>query len=202
MKPLTQWTQHDIIDFFRKADKKVWIKFAAIGAAVFLVLILIIWPAWFKRLGIRDEIKNTKAKIQTLETLRIKKSEWIHNKTDYAHYVAGIKQRLYTSSESSLLLGEISKLAKESNVVIIASRPQDVSAKFPAPYDQNYESRYYNFVVEGGYHELGALMSRIESYPKLLRIQKFKITPRDDKPASHLAEIQLAVIAVKKGSAG
>jgi Tfp pilus assembly protein PilO len=168
---------------------------------VIIVFVLIIWPAWVIRLQVRSQIKNVKAKIQTLETLRLKKSEWIHHKTDFGRYVQGVKQKLYISGESSLLLGEISKLAKESAISIIASRPQDAPVKFPVPYHQRYEARYYDFVVEGGYHELGTFTSRIESYPKLLRIQKFQITPRDDKPTSHLAEIRLAVISMKNGVA-
>lgn len=201
MKPISQWNRLDIIDFFKKVDKKNQVKLAALAGMVMIVFVLIIWPAWVIRLQVRSQIKNVKAKIQTIETLRLKKSEWIHHKTDFGLYVQGVKQKLYISGESSLLLGEISKLAKESAISIIASRPQDAPVKFPEPYNQRYEARYYDFVVEGAYHELGTFTSRIESYPKLLRIQKFQITPRDDKPTSHLVEIRLAVISVKNGAA-
>ncbi|MBI3314151.1 MAG: type 4a pilus biogenesis protein PilO [Candidatus Omnitrophica bacterium] len=198
MKPIQQWNKEDIIDFFKKVDKKTWIKIGVIAGLGLIVFVVVIWPAWFKRVQVHADIKNVKAKIESIELLRHKKSEWIHNKTDYGRYVQDVKQKLYTSGESSLLLGEVSKLAKDSGVSIIASSPQEAPVKFPEPFIQNYEARYYDFVIEGGYNALGKFASKIESYPKLLRIQRFHITPREDNPTSHLADIRLAVVATKK----
>ena len=198
MKPLNQWTPADLIALVKGIDRETGIKIG-IGAGIFLFIFwLIIWPAWFKRVSIHTEIRNTQAKIAQLELLEKKQPEWLRNQADYSSFIQATKERIYLSGETELLLGEISKLAKDSGVSIIASRPQQSSAKFPPPFDQRYEASDYYITVEGSFHSLGKFISRIESYPKLLRVQTFSILPRDDSPESHIADIRISVHAMKQ----
>ena len=200
MKPIQQWKINDITDFLKGVDKKTWVKAGLISGTLLLVFVLILWPAWFERPQVRSQIKTVKARVQSLEVLRQRKPEWARNKTDYARYIEQIKGRLYMSDEVSLLLGEISKLADRAGVSIIASKPQNADVKFPAPFDQRYDAKLYDFTVEGGYHALGAFVSKLESYPKLLRVETFHLTPREDTPKAHLADIQLLVVSMKRGA--
>ena len=197
MKPINQMTTKEIVDFLKSVDKKTWIKVGAIAAAALVVFMVIIWPAWFKRVQVHMEIKNVEAKIQSLNTLRGKKEEWLKNKDLYNQNILDVKNKLYKPGESALLLGEISKLANESKISIVASRPKDEPLKYPPPFDQQYLANLYDFSVEGGYHQLGQFVANLESFPKLLRIQEFHIVPRENNPQSHTADIQLSAIALK-----
>ena len=197
MKPIQQWTVRDIIDFIRQADKKVWLKIGAAAVGSLLLVLFILWPAWVTRVGIHNEVKNTEARMASLEALKKNQPEWTRDRTEFAAHIAGVKDRLYGTSDASLLLGEISKLAKQSKVSIIASRPQTSDVKYPEPYVRQYEAKDYGFTVEGGYHDLGVFISMIESYPKILRIQSFQILSRAELPQSHLCDIRLSAISKK-----
>ena len=198
---LRQITPARILDFFKKVDKRTWIK-TGLGAFLILILgLLIIWPAWFQRVEIRGKIKNLEGQINTLHTLTQKKAEWLRNKEEYSNLIRDAKAKLYEPGEGSLLLGAISKLAKESKVSIVASQPKDYPDKFPAPFDARYEGTLYDFTLEGGYHDFGNFVSRIESHPKLLRIQLFNLKAKDGAPKVHTAAISLSAISFQKEKA-
>ena len=199
MKPLNQWTPSDITDLLKRVDKKTWIKIG-IGAAVFLVLFfLVISPAWFQRLQVRSQIAVVKGQIITVENLSRKKPEWLRDQADFKKFIDDVKGRIFLPGETSLLLGAIAKLADESKVNIIASRPKDFLEKLPPPFDEQYEGNLYDFTVEGGYHALGTFISKIEANPKVLRIQLCHVNPREASPDSHVASISLSAMSFKKG---
>ncbi|MCM8775418.1 MAG: type 4a pilus biogenesis protein PilO [Candidatus Omnitrophica bacterium] len=199
MKPIREWTASDVLVFVRGIDQKTWFKIGIMTAVAWILVGVIIWPAWVKRVQIHGEIDTMKKRIEALEQLKQKKSELLKNKSDYARYVQDVQSRLYSVGVGTLLLGEISKLAHESKVSIIASRPQDEAVKFPPPYDQLYRSTLYDFTIEGGYHALGTFVSKIESYPKQLQIQSFRIEPKGENSTSHVSEIRLLVVSYQKG---
>ena len=106
---------------------------------------------------------------------------------------------MYKPGESSLLLGVISKMAEESKASVIASKPTEYAEKFPLPFNDQYEGNSYDFSLEGGYHDLGTFISKIESNDKLLRVQSFSIRPQEDGAEKHLADVNLSAVSFKKG---
>jgi hypothetical protein len=194
---LSEITPSDIIDLLKNVDKKTWIKIGA-GAAIFIVLwFLVIYPAWFKRVGIRSQVAAVKGQIGVTYNLMRKKPELVRIREESLKHNQSVKGRMYAAGESSLLLGVISKMAEQSKVSVVASQPAPFDGKFPAPFDQQYEANIYNFSVEGGYHQLGDFISRIESNPKLLRVRSFAVLPREDAPEVHQANISLSAVSAK-----
>lgn len=197
-KPLKEWTTADIVELLKSLDKATWLKIGVSAAIALALFGFLIWPAWFKRVQVHAQIRNLQARIHTLEIQKQRQPEWERNKTEYRDYIERTQMRLYQPGESALLLGEIAKLAEESGVAIIASRPRQETLEFPSPFNKNYEAALYDFTVEGGYHALGTFVSKIEAYPRLLRIETFHIRPQDKMPERHLADLQLSVITYKK----
>lgn len=201
MKPLNQWTTSDLIDLAKKVDVKIWIKIGIGMAIASVVVIFFIWPAWFERTKVLGQIRTIQGQIETLEMLTSKKDEWLKNQTEFKKFIQDTRTRLFQSSETSLLLGTISKLADESKVSIIASRPKDAAEEIPAPFKQQYKENLFDFTVEGTYHAVATFVSRIESNPKLLRIQAYQLKPREKSPETHLGDITMSAISVEKGKA-
>ncbi|MDP3921384.1 MAG: type 4a pilus biogenesis protein PilO [Candidatus Omnitrophota bacterium] len=199
MKPITEWTGQDVVSYLKTVDREMWMKIGIVAAGIALFLIVFAWPAWMRRPELLQELKDTKSQIVRVESLKRKRPQWIQDKKNYADFIADIAGRLYRSDEISLLLGTISKLAEESGVQIIASRPHRDTPDFPPPFHLQYKAEYINLTVEGGYHALGEFVSRIESNPKMLRIELFEVSPREGNPESHLATITLAAVTYQPG---
>ena len=198
MKPIKEWTSQDILDFLKSVDKKTWIKIG-IGVLIAAFLIFfIVWPAWFKRPAVRTQIQTFENQLRTVETLGKKKDAWEKDKKKYSEFIQNSKTRVYMPGETSLLLGAVSKLAKETHVSIISSQPQPYDEKLPPPYDQQYEGSMYIFSVEGNYHELANFIGKVESNPKVLRIKLFEIKPEEKNQKSHTADITLSAVSNKK----
>lgn len=201
LQQLTQLGGKNILDFLKKVDKKTWIQISLGLVFGSLLVFFIIWPAWIKRVEIHSKIKALEGQIKTLEILSQKKAEWSKNKETYLQLIQATKGRLLEPGEAALLLGAISKLAKESRTSIIASQPKEFLDKFPPPFDLQYEARLYDFSLEGAYHDMGAFISRIESNPKLLRIQLFSLLPNEANPKSRAGSITLSAVSVKRAQA-
>ncbi len=202
MKPLQQLTAADVIEFLKSVDKKTWVQ-VGIGVIVLIALwSLILEPAWIERFQLKSQIKSIQGQIQTVVTLNQKKALWDRQQKEFSELIDKTRVRLFQKEEVSLLLGQVSKLARDAKVNVIASKPQGEKSGFPAPYDSQYQGSSYDFAVEGGYHDLGRFTSLVESYPKLLRIQSLKIMPIDKTPEKQIAELRImAVSTQKKGPA-
>lgn len=198
MKPITQWTPTDAIDFLKKVDKKLWRPIALIGVASLLVFVFIIIPAWFERWQVKAELQGLEAKVLMVENLARNEILWQKQSREYQELIRTTRQRIYSSAETALLAGEVSRLAKESRVTIVSSRPHDSNAKFPAPFDARYGLRSYQFVLNAGFHAFGDFLSRIENHPKFLQIQALNIQAAE-KPDS-LPKIEVSIAAVSDES--
>ena len=202
MKPLTQWTTADIVDFFKSVDKKTWINIGIGLGVALLFFIFIAIPAWFIRPGIKNRLKDIEGQIQIVQTLSLKKPILLRTKTKAIDFIKKSKERLFKPGETSLLLGAISKLANESKVSIVASSPKDAVEKFPDPFVAKYEANLYEFTLEGGFHEMGSFVGKIESNPKMFRVQNFQLRPNQTKGKedTQIASLTVAAISVKEGA--
>ncbi len=201
MKPLNQYTTAEILEMLKKVDKKTWIKIGAGATIFFAVAYLFIIPAWIKRLEVKAKIKDLENKMQITQNLLRKQPILLKDKEKFLGLANEVKGRLYQPGEASLLLGLVSKFAEESKVSVVASTPKPFDGKFPPPFDAQYEASLYDFTVEGGYHDLATFISRIESHTKVLRVQRYNLRPQEDKPLTHLADVSLSAVSVKKGAA-
>lgn len=201
MKPLPQITPQEVIDFLKKVDKKTWIQGGVAVLAGLLLILFIVFPAWFERPQVRGQIKALQGQIMVTQALFLKKPSLLKNKSEDSRLITESKARLYAPGEASLLLGAISKLAIESQVSVVASMPKDSEAKFPAPFDKAYEGSGYDFTVEGGYHNLGQFIAKIEANSKLLRVETFSLKARSETPVNHLAEVTLSAVSKKAKAA-
>lgn len=195
-KPFNQWTTSDFVSIAKTVDKATWIKIGA-GAAVALVFgYFIVWPAWFQRVHVDSQVKAIESQIIRVETLKRKRPEWVKNKEDYLKFISDVKGRLFAPEQASLLLGVISRIADETGVSIISSRPRDDVTEFPKPFNDRYVAARYDFTVEGGYHDLGLFVSRIESYSKNLRVDIFHVTPRESSEEDGTVESLIATMTL------
>ena len=197
---LSKLTPADIKNIVKKIDRKTWIKIGVGILSILLAGFFILYPAWVVRLQIRGQIREIEGQIETTQNLLKRQPVLVNEKEQFLKFNTEAKTHLYQEGETGLLLGEVSKLAQESNVAIVASTPKQFESVFPPPFDGQYGGSFYQFTAEGGYHELALFISRIESYPKLLRIQSFNLNHEEDT-AKHIAVLGLSVVSVKKNPA-
>lgn len=199
-KPFKEWTGQDFVIFLKGIDKKTWIKIGGVAAVLGVVIFFFIIPAWITRGEVKAKVKGFDNQIATLNTLKIREPELKRNKEKTLQFIYSAKERLFEKGEVALLLGQVSKLAQESNVTIISSRPRPTEVTFPVPFDTQYESYQYDFSVEGGYHDIGTFISMIETYPKLLRVELFEVRlgKKDDESSKLVASLSLSAVAFKQ----
>jgi hypothetical protein len=199
VKPLNQMTTADVLEFIKGIDRKTWIKIA-VGAVISLALLaVVVWPAWVTRVEVRQQAKDVKSQVTLTQSLLLRQPQLLQDKEKFLKFGVEVKGRMFEPGESSLLLGVVSKMAQDSKVSIVSSTPKPFSEKFPPPFDAQYEASAYDFTVEGGYHEIGEFVSRIENNAKVLRIQSFYITTQEKTADKHLASFTLTAVAAKKG---
>jgi len=196
MKTAKQLTMADIIGLAKTVDKKTWVTAGVTAVGLMLLWFVMIGPAWIERPALRREIHEMTTQINQVNILNQKRPILEQNLKVYGDVLAKTKERVYTFEGIGLLLGQISKLADESRVEVLASRPQLEKVIYAAPYNAKYAASGYEFTVQGGYHDLGKLAGRIESYDKLLRIQRLQITSSEKSPERHKAELRLLAITV------
>jgi Tfp pilus assembly protein PilO len=200
VKNLRELKASDIVDFLKTVDKKSWIKIGVAAGAGVLLCVFFVWPAWVGRFGLQGKIQGLQNQIAGTDALVRKKPDLERQKQDFMQSIAQARARIYEPGEVSLLLGAVSKLAQESGVAIVSSQPKVYEDKLPEPYAQQVEAKAFSFIVEGGYHELGQFINRIESSVKMLKIDWFELKPQEEN-SKHLADLRITALAVKKAVA-
>ncbi len=194
MKIPDQLAKSQIIEFVKHVDKKTWAMWAIISAAALLILIFLVIPAWVERPLLRRDIENMQALIRQVNALSQKRPVWEENQKLFGALIDKTKGRVFTTEDLGLLLGQISKMASESRVDVLASKPMNEKETFAAAYAAKYQPSGYDFTVQGGYHDLGMLISRLEEYDKLLRVQNLQIVSSDKSPERHICGLKLWAI--------
>lgn len=194
MKPIKQWTLNDILGFLKGVDKKTWLIVVLSAVGSLLIFVFLVIPAWIERPMFRQQVQSMEAQIRQVKSLEQKKVLWEENEKKFGDLILRTQARVFSSSERGLLLGLVSKMADESRVDVLASKPMTEKIAFPAPYHLKYQPGGYEFTVQGGYHDLGKFVSRLESSEKLLRVQSLQILPSDKSPDRHVAQLKLWAI--------
>jgi Tfp pilus assembly protein PilO len=193
MKPLNLLFA-DGIAFLKNVDKKVWVVGSLCAIGFLLVVVFLVIPAWIERPMLRRDIQSMETQIRQVNDLNKKRPEWEENQKVFGSLIESTRSRVFTVEEMDMLLGSASKMASESRVEVLASKPLIEKIAFAAPYHLIYQPRGYEFTVQGGYHDLGNFVSRIESHTKLLRIQSLEIVPDKKTPERQIAVLKLWAI--------
>ena len=194
MKPINQLHFVDIITFAKRFDKKTQVTVLSSALGFLLFLVFMVFPAWIERPLLRRDVQSMEAQIRQVKALNQKRQGWEENQKIYGLLIEDTQKRVFTAEELGMLLGHVSKMADESKVDMLASQPLDEKKVFPAPYHLKYQPSGYEFTVQGGYHNLATLVSRIEDHEKLLRIRSIEITPAEKTPERHVTELKLWAI--------
>jgi Tfp pilus assembly protein PilO len=194
MKPLKQWIFADVTAFVKSVDKKTWLTALSCAVGFLVVVVFLVIPAWIERPLLRREIRDMETKIRQVEALNLKRPGWEENKKVFGAIIENTQTRVFTAEDMGLLLGQVSRMAEETGVEVLSSKPLAEKAVFPPPYHLKYQPNGYEFSVQGGYHDLGNLISRIENHKKLLRIQTLEITSSDKTPDRHVVDLKLWAI--------
>lgn len=194
MKPLNTWSFLEGITFIKSVDKKKWMIVLSSVAAFVLVIILLVIPAWISRPLLRREIQSTEAQVRQVYALSQKQQVWKEDQRIFGSLIEETQKRFFSEESLGVLLGQISKMANESHVDVLTSKPLTEKAAFAAPYNSKYQPSGYELTVQGGYHDLGAFVSRIETHERLLRIQSIEIMPEKKTPDRHIATLKIWAI--------
>ena len=197
-KPFYRWTSKELIEFAQRFDRESLIKISAyvIGGLIFFIFIF--WPAWIARPQVKGQITLLRSQIQSAQGQMMRENALLEEKKKYEELIKNVNSRLLHKRDAEGLLGILANLAKENRVNLLSSHPQDEAAEFPPPFKEKYRVASYGMSLEGGYHALASFVSEIENYPAILRVDNFGILPQDEKPESHIAQIQVSGFVLPK----
>jgi len=197
--PFYKWTGRDIVDYFRGLDRKKRIRLAAFGGGGAVFLVLIFWPAWVARLGVEARVRELRNGIDFAQSQIRLEPTLGEQKKQYVKFIEETRSELLTEEETQGLIGVLTELAEKSKASLLSTQPQTDTPSLPAPFAGQYMPLSYLLVVEGGYHALATFVSEIENHPKILRVDEFSVTPREESPGVHVSEIRLSAFLVKEG---
>lgn len=190
LNKLKNITTDDIKNKMMSIDRGTWMRLIVGLLVLGVVSVFFIYPAWISRLAVRSKISAMEIQLNTAKLLVSQEKQIEENREMLLKKNETVQKRFYSSSESSQLLGVISRLAQESKVVIVASDPKPAEP-FPAPWDQKYMTVAYGLTLEGSYHNLALFISKLESSNSLLRLQSYSLKPQEKAPDKHFAEMIL-----------
>lgn len=194
-KPFYRWTSQELIAHLRKFDRKTKIKIGAASGGVILFLVFVFWPAWAIRPQLKDRVDSLRGRLLTAETQIRQEPKMIEQRMNDEAFVKKVRGRLLKAEEKERVPGILAEIAKQSKVMVLEITPADQESQDTgnpaAPQLEGYQAMYYDMTVEGGFHELATFVSEIENYAKILRVEEFSITAREESPQSHLGGIRV-----------
>lgn len=167
------------------------------GAGGILLLVLFAWPAWMVRPQITQQIKGLRSNL-TLAESKIKLEPKMKEEQQQCDlYIQEAEKRFLTESESQSLIGILTELGEKAGVTLLSTQPQTDVPAIPDPFKEKYIPVSYLLAAEGGFHAFAAFISDIENHAKILRVEEFSVTPREEKPTTLVGEIRLTAFLLK-----
>lgn len=195
LKKINTLDAKTILTWAKEVDRKVWI-IVAVGVLGFILLyVFLIGPAWFQRPALKKKVADVEIQTVRLNALLPRKPELLKQKEEVKLFIESFQRRLFREDEMAFLLGRISKIANEAQVELLSSRPMEQSEAFPAPYGDKYKKFIYLVTVEGGYHQIADLVSRLESNDQYFQIQSLSIFPQASAVGKQVADIKLMAVS-------
>lgn len=200
-KPLHQWTRADISAYVSGLDRKTRLRFLALGVGLFVFIPFVGWPAWVLRPLKQMQMKELSEKMVSAKIQIQQEPKMRAEQIAYETLVKETGARLFTEKEAEGLLGILADKAQKSKVVLLSSQPQSAShQEIPPPFDKKYQTFSYLLVLEGGFHSLASFVSEVESFPKVIRVDDFSVSPREETPAVLSGELKISVFQRREGS--
>ncbi len=133
-----------------------------------------------------DNFVRSKRKIQDYDKL---KKELADTKGIIDSYNSSIAE----SDKKTVLIGEVSDLAKRANVKVLSIKPKPYTDLLPERFEDYFGAINYEFALECSYHDFGKFVNLIESFDYFLSINKFVIV--GDKEKKNTLAIDLVITA-------
>lgn len=139
---------------------------------------LLIEPDLKKLAVIDNEKKSQSGKNELLQRIQMTETK-----------IKSYAPQLAKTKETSWLIEDINRIAKESGVVLTAINPGTFK-EF-----KNYEKIYLNLEAECNYNELGHFVSQLENSPRFIKISSIKMArpPEGDNADSGKLKVSMSV---------
>jgi len=172
-----------------------------IGIAILLVadISFILLPLINKTFDLSSQVSSTRKNIdnlnQQISTIDETREKLSRLKESYSKYV----KRFSREEEIPRLLETLSKIAAESEVVILAVRP--VATKSDKQ-DKKLANIFREVPIEiramGGYHQLGSFINKLETLDRFLKVTDISITQNIRTPRNHSLRLLVATYILKE----
>ncbi|MBI4115826.1 MAG: type 4a pilus biogenesis protein PilO [Candidatus Omnitrophica bacterium] len=192
------FTVKDIVARFRKLDRKTKIRLLAICGGALLSIPFIFWPAWVGRIQLQGKITILRSQIELAKKQIAQEPKLLEEKKGYEITIKEVNSKLHTEKETHELLGFLDNLTEKTEVSILSSSPKENEIKLAEPFNERYGTVSYSLNLEGGYHQLGSFVSEIENNSKILRVNELSILPREEIPATHMIQMEIAAFYQKE----
>ena len=156
-------------------DRKSLIQNAAMGAALFIFIFFFFLPLLMQNKKMADKLNNLKWKIGQSKVKIERIPELTKQKELFGARTEQVRKQFFDAKEADQLIGIISSMAADSGVKINASRPTEKTLELPPPFAQMYVAQSYELIVEGGYHNLGMFINKLEHYSKNFAVHSIHI---------------------------
>jgi Tfp pilus assembly protein PilO len=170
--------------FFSRLSKR---EKSVFYAAVFFVALVIVdralvYPVISKIRSLDKEIEDRELEIKKTRRVLAQKERIISERSRYVNYLSKPKSE---DEEVTAILKEIEKIAADTSVYLVDMKPAGVKA--------SGETVRYNVNVnfEGQMQHVVDFMYDIENSTKMLKIERFEITPKSRE--SSVAKCNLAI---------
>lgn len=176
---LDQKSLHAITGAIQKLwqkDKKVLIQHGILFGSLVVIIFFVFFPLFFKIGDMRNQIKISQSEIE-LSRIKIKRMPELKSQlVAYSKQIENVQKRFLQIHDLDQLIGDISKIAAESGIVLTGSRPiTDKQQTFPEPYGKKYLAAPYELIFEGNYHQFGKFLSELEQSSRLLLVRDLNI---------------------------
>ena len=183
----------DIKIWLDSVDRKTLIQNATFVGAFLAFVILFLIPMVLYNGKITSQVSSLKSNVTQTNVKIMRIPEMSKQKELFGTRTKKIRSQFFKSEEADKLFGIISNLAGESGVKISASRPAQRLLALPEPFSRNYTTVSYELILEGGYHQVGSFVNRLEEYEKNFSVHELQITGADKNVNTQ--EATLVVVA-------
>ena len=171
-------------------DKKIVIQQGIIIISASILIFFVLIPLSAKMFVLKNQNRELVRHIATAQTKIKRIPEYKQQLELYGKEIGLVEKRFFQLHDLDLLLGELSKLAANDGVVIMASKPlNDKATVLPDMYQKKYLPVSYEFTMSGDYHEFGKFINDIEQYEKLMLIRELTIQQNSAKQGRKLQSV-------------
>lgn len=183
------------LNILKYADKKTLQKSGILIVVILIFVMIFLMPAVKNNKKLREkcvEVENniirTIKKIEDLPQLE-------RQKDDTEQYVKEVMGRLLEVRDKTQLIGDVSDIAKQTEVTITSMKPYPYEHALPESFLTYMKPLSYELLLECGYHQFGTFINKLENYDIILNVDEFHIEPKEDDEKTHRIKLILSTYA-------